>query len=289
MNQPMLADPETGRLDDVVDLDRHPIHRPESVPWFDMVRGVRRDLRAHGAASLPGFVHADALAGLSTELTALRPFVAVTTDHRDPYARDETDAADPLPRSRWTAGHVTRDMFPPHSRAQRLYVAPGFKHFIAACLGRDRVFEYADPLAGLVATVLPPGGQYGWHYDTNAFVVTLSVQAAELGGVFEYVPGLRRPGDENLDGLRRVLGGDRSGVASMDAKPGALQLFLGRYALHRVTEVAGATDRLTLVLSYADRPGVIGPVARTRKVYGRVTEAHLVAGGAFAGADGLIP
>ena len=40
---------------------------------------------------------------------------------------------------------------------------------------------------------------------------------------------------------------------------------------------------------YADRPGVIGPLDRTRALYGRVTEAHLLAHefGARA-ADGLI-
>ena len=288
MHPQPLADPELGRLDDVVDLDRHPIHRPGSRPLQAMVDDVRAHLADDGAVSLPGFLHASTVDALAAELGGLRPWVAVTTDHRDPYAREPRDGHG-LPTSAWTAGHITRDMLPPHSIGQRLYVAPGFKSFIAACLERDRIFEYADPLAGLVATVLPPGGCYGWHYDTNAFVVTLSVQAPERGGDFEYVPQLRRPGDENLDGLCRVLQGDRAEVRTISSTPGNLQLFLGRYSLHRVTEVAGATDRLTLVLSYADRPGVIGPIERTRKVYGRVTEAHLVAGGAYAGADGLIP
>ena len=44
-----------------------------------------------------------------------------------------------------------------------------------------------------------------------------------------------------------------------------------------MTEVEGDRPRLTLVLSYATRPGVIGPLDRTRSVYGRVTEAHLLA------------
>ncbi len=288
MHRQPLADPEIGRLDDVVDLDRHPIHRPDSAPWRAMVDEVRAQLANDGAVSLTEFLRPDGVDALAAELRSLRPWVEVTTDHRDPYAREPRNG-DGLPTSAWTAGHVTRDMLPPHSVAQRLYVAPGFKTFIAACLGRDRVFEYADPLAGLVATVLPPGGCYGWHYDTNAFVVTLSIQAPDAGGDFEYVPNLRRPGDENLDGLCRVLHGDRADVRRVSSRPGSLQLFLGRYSLHRVTQVSGATDRLTLVLSYADRPGVIGPIERTRKVYGRVTEAHLVAGGALAGADGLIP
>ena len=76
-------------------------------------------------------------------------------------------------------------------------------------------------------------------------------------------------------------------MRSVGAAPGDLQLFLGRYSLHQVTPVTGDRQRHTLVLSYAERPGVIGPIDRTRSVYGRVTEAHLVAGGVDA-ADGLI-
>lgn len=285
MFSPVLADPEVGRLDDLVDLDRFPIDRPHSPEWLEAIAGVRRHLDHVGAVSLPGFLRPEGVTALCGELRSLRPYVAVTRDERSAYAREgETDT----PTSTWVAGHVTRDMLPPHSVAQRLYVAPGFKEFIAGCLGRQRVFEYADPLAGLVATVLPPGGQYGWHYDTNDFVVTIGVQCADEGGTFEYVPGLRRPGDENLDGLRSVLDGDRQDVRRTESEPGTLHLFLGRYSLHRVTEVRGDVDRLTLVLSFADRPGVIGPVDRTRQVYGRVTEAHLVAGDATHGADGLI-
>ena len=43
-----------------------------------------------------------------------------------------------------------------------------------------------------------------------------------------------------------------------------------------------------LVLSYAEQPGIIGPVERTRQVYGRVTETHLLSADRELGTDGLI-
>ncbi len=121
-------------------------------------------------------------------------------------------------------------------------------------------------------------------------MVTIIIQPPDSGGSFEYHRNLRAPGDENLDGLGAVLAGDPDDSPRfVSAKAGDLQLFLGRYSLHRVAEVAGATDRHVLVLSYADRPGVIGPVDRTRSVYGRITEAHLLAEQArLAENDGLI-
>lgn len=260
-----------------------------------MVERARLDLAQRGSATLDGFLSPLALAALIDEIEAIARHVPIRRHLGTVYARTDLEAelADDDPRcveQEWHAGHVTRDMIPPYSAAQRLYVAPGFKGLIAAIVGQQRVFEYADPLAGLVATVLPPGGRYPWHYDTNEYVVTIMIQAPESGGVFEYHRDLRTPGDENLDGLGAALRGTSSRPPhTTAAAPGDLQVFLGRYSLHQVTEVGGSTARHVLVLSYADRPGVIGPVDRTRSVYGRITEAHLFAEQTrLAENDGLI-
>lgn len=287
-----IADPETGTLDDLVS-DRYRLGDRESAA--DLAAEVASALERDGAATLPGFLRDEALAAIAADLDAAVPHVAIRRHQASVYHRDalEVDLAADDPRcvrQTWLAGHVTRDMIPAYSPAHRLYVSPGFKRFIAGCVGQERVFEYADPLAGLVATILPPGGQYPWHYDTNEFVVTIMIREPEAGGVFEYAQGLRRPGDENLDGLARVLDGSADEtIQRSDVGEGDLQLFLGRYSLHRVTQVAGQHARHVLVLSYADRPGVIGPLDRTRSVYGRVTEAHLVAAETtVAGPDGLV-
>lgn len=290
-----LADPEIGHIADIVDIERYPLDEPGSPRWQAMVDQVRASLSDDGLITLPGFLTPPALAQAAAEIAATAPFVPLRHHSASVYHRadleSEAEAGDPRQHQlEWFAGHVTRDMIPPYAYAHRLYVSAQFKAFIAACVGQERIFEYADPLAGLVATVLPPGGQYPWHYDTNEFVVTIMTQQPEGGAAFEYCKDLRTPGDENLDGLGRVLTGtDRSGVRSITAAPGDLQLFLGRYSLHQVTQVTGDTARHVLVLSYADRPGVIGPVDRTRSVYGRVTEAHLLSEQITAAThDGLI-
>ena len=288
-----LADPEQGRVDGIVDLATYPLDAAGSPAWTSVVDRVRRELAEAGAAQLPGFLTPAATAAIAGELARTAEHVPIRHQRASVYARGALEAELPTDDPRrteleWFAGHVTRDMIPPFSAAQRLYVCAGFKAFIAACVGRDRVYEYADPLAGLVATILPPGGRYPWHYDTNEFVVTIMIRPPEAGGRFQYWKDLRTPGDENLDGLGAVLdGSDRSGLREITSRPGDLQLFLGRYSLHQVTEVVGESPRHVLVLSYAEQPGVIGPLDRTRAVYGRVTEAHLLAAGMLA-SDGLI-
>lgn len=219
---------------------------------------------------------------MQNEVATMARRVPIRRHHASVYARADAEQGlvdDPRTRRlEWCAGHVTRDMFSPFDVALQLYVSPPFKRFVAACVGLDRVYEYADPIAGLVATVLPPGGAYPWHYDSNEFVVTIMTQAPERGGVFEYVPNLRTPGHENLRGLDDVLTGRAAeSICRTSIQPGDLQIFLGRYSLHQVTRTAGSTERHVVVFSYANEPGVIGPLDRTRAVYGRVTEAHLLA------------
>lgn len=278
-----LADPELGPIGDLVDLDRYPIDRPDDPICHRLLADVRGQLTDDGCATLPGFLRPGARSALAAEVDAIAEHVPILHKEAGVYARTDLERAlradDPRRvRLHWHAGHVTRDMLPPFSAAQRLYVSPWFKAFVAAAVDRNRVFEYADPLAGLVATILPPGGCYPWHYDTNEYVVTIMLHRPTSGGRFEYHQDLRRPGDENLDGLGAVLAGNPAVAPKvLDPDPGDLQLFLGRYSLHRVTEVDGPRPRHVLVLSYAKEPGVIGPVDRTRSVYGRITEAHLLA------------
>jgi hypothetical protein len=278
-----LADPEHGEIDDVVDLDRYPITQPESPAWMELVTSARAQLADDGCLTLAGFLLPEALDQAASELAALAPKANIHTERTSVYARADAERELPAGDPRrikldHTFGHLTRDQIPPDTVVARIYAAPPFKRFIAACVGEPRVFEYADPLAGLIATVLPPGGAICWHYDTNEFVVTIMTQRPERGGQFLFCPGLRRTGDENLEALGRVLRGQSPElIKTRDLRPGDLQIFLGRYSLHQVAEVQGSRQRHVAVHSYANRPGVIGPVDRTRAVYGRVTEAHLVA------------
>lgn len=290
-----LANPEAGDLSDVIDLDRYPIDEPGSTAWDALLDRAHRQLADDGCLVLDGFLRHAALELAAEEIGAMATHAPIRQHSSTVYARKDVEVSLPAddPRVRpltWHAGHVTRDMIPPYSIAHRIYASSYFKTFIAACTHRKRVFEYADPLAGLVATVLPPTGAYPWHYDTNEYVATIMTRKPDAGGMFEYCPNLRRPGDENLGGLADVLSGEHPEmIRTVELEPGDLQLFLGRYSLHQVSTTSGRTDRHVMVFSYADRPGVIGPVDRTRAVYGRVTEAHLVAEAMAANSvDGLI-
>ena len=99
------------------------------------------------------------------------------------------------------------------------------------------------------------------------------MNGAEAGGTFEYWPCIRVPGNENYGAVQAVLNGNRRGVRCLDLRVGDLQIFHGRYSLHRVTPVRGV--RHTVLFSYTREPGVIGNQLSTSNVYGQVLPAHV--------------
>jgi hypothetical protein len=71
-----------------------------------------------------------------------------------------------------------------------------------------------------------------------------------------------------------VLAGGRDGVRQLDLMPGDLQLFAGRYSLHRVTPVAGTVPRYIGLPSYVHDPYRMNRSFHSETLYGRATEQH---------------
>jgi hypothetical protein len=77
-------------------------------------------------------------------------------------------------------------------------------------------------------------------------------------------------------------------VRRLALRPGDLQLFPGRHSLHRVTTVQGTSARHSAIFSYSEHPGVVGTVARTQQLFGRVESMHLAAAGRPIRGDHLL-
>ena len=88
------------------------------------------------------------------------------------------------------------------------------------------------------------------------------------------MPALRTPEDECYEEVAKVLAGDRSRVVGLPLAAGDLQFFLGRFSLHRVTPNLGSVDRLLLIMSFAEAPGMIGSKERVMNLYGKTTKEH---------------
>ncbi|QKV79039.1 arpA protein [Amycolatopsis sp. Hca4] len=264
---------------EMVDTDRYPLTDPDSPAWRETVGRTRAELADAGCSVLADFIRPELHDVLRAECAALEPHAYTKIEQVNAY---NTAVGEPLPedhpgRTIMERGNafVARDRIPASSIISRLYTSPVFQRFVADCFGLPELHELADPLSGLTLNVIAPGRAHPWHFDTNTHTVSMLTQAADDGGIFEYCPNIRSAADENFPAVRSVLAGDTRPVRRLDLRPGDLQLFKGRFALHRVSTVAGAIARHSAIFAYSERPGVIGSAERTRQLFGRVLPAHL--------------
>ncbi|MEM9465518.1 MAG: hypothetical protein AAGA90_09090 [Actinomycetota bacterium] len=278
--------------DDLIDTRRYPIATPGD-RRERVVSEVRDALADDGCAVLPGFLSGPGHAALLAEAVEREPKAFYNPVNRANVHLGDADPAVPAdhPRNRFfprTNGFVRADEWDGSTASKRLYDWAPLKDFLQDCLGKDELHVYDDPVSNMIVNVQRTGQEFNWHFDTNEFTITMLLQAADAGGRFEYVPGLRSPADENEAGVAAVLDGDRAGVRTLDLRPGDLQFFLGRFSLHRVTPNQGSTTRLLLIMSFSEAAGSVGSVQRIRSLYGKVTEEHRAAAAAPVRADALL-
>jgi hypothetical protein len=259
---------------DLINLARYPITEPGVATLATQIALLRASLRTTGAAEAPAFLSAHGLERCIADAESLAPqqYKSVgegTSYLEDPdpkWSRDHPRAI----RQRYSVGVVAYDQFPVESPVRRLYEWRPVIEFISAVLERAPLYQYADPMGALNLAVMGDGDELQWHYDQTDFVVSLALRDAEVGGDFEVAPKLRSATDENYPGVARVLAGDTDEVTRLPMTPGTLLIFAGRHSLHRVSPIAGATERLVALLGYDTRPDTRSTPHLQRKRYGRV-------------------
>jgi len=265
--------PPAPRYDDVVDLERYPIHAPASAGYLALVQAARDQLRERGVAQLDGFLTPAAI----TEMTALTSQMASRAWASDQthtvYFTPPADGAEPgHPRARRLRSAkkaIAYDQIPAAAPIRRLYSGDDLTGFIAAVLGKPVLYRSADPLDALEIAIFEAGDELGWHFDNSEFSVTVMYAPAAAGGHFDYYPALRTCDDENYPGVKDVLDGRPDGVLRLPSRPGALAVFRGQHALHRVTQVSGPRPRINSVLTYGEDPGMKLNELTRKLFYGR--------------------
>jgi hypothetical protein len=262
----------------VVDLERYPIH-VDGEARRQLVADVQKDVRSVGCAVIKQFVKPEAIPALVAEGDRVSHLGHRNFNRTNPYFTQlPADLPDTHPLRRFydrSNAFVPADNFGEDSIIRAMYEWSSFAPFIQEVLEEPSFYRYADPLADVVINLAEEGNGFPWHFDTNNYTVTLAIQNAEHGGEFEYSPNLRTSTDENYDGVGKVLDGDQSLIHSLHLEPGDLQIFKGRYSLHRVTPLSGPTMRYVAIFSFTEMEGVVGSPERTKQLYGRVLPIHL--------------
>ncbi len=241
-------------IDDIINRQSYPLHDP--MARVTIVAESRAALRRDGACVLRDFVLPGALADMREEakgrLTeAYRRDIMMGINPKDGLELAESVVNRKSPYRMRTLGS---DWLAPEGALQRLYQSAEVLDLLSSIVEVPQLHCTADPLINVTVTYMGDGDQQGWHFDDNDFVVSLLLQRPDEGGEFEYVPDATQltPAevtdivDERSPRLRRL-----------SAEAGALVLFRGRHALHRVAPVVGDKLRIIALLSYDAHPGFV--------------------------------
>ena len=272
-----------------IDLTRYPIYEVGSARKA-LIEESNLAIKDGGCVVLKGFVKQERISELVAECDRVERHGHRNFTRTNPYFlndREDLPLTHPLRRffDRSNA-FVPADNFGSDSILRAIFDWPAFSPFVKEVLGEEKFFPYADPLADVTVNLAEEGGGFPWHFDTNNYTVTLAIQNAEHGGDFEYSPMVRSLTDENYDVVEKVLDGDKNLIKTLKLEPGDLQIFKGRYSLHRVAPLAGIRKRYVAIFSYVAEPGMVSSPQRAKELYGRVLPIHLERAGLRA--DALI-
>lgn len=259
---------------DVINLARYPIGDPDNPERAALVKSLRDYLDTHQYVALPDFILPEARLRAVAEIDAVSHEANHNSSFRNCYLSRVKNPSLPEDHpinifedtSNWILAY---DQLPDTSPLKTLYHWDAVRDFVAEIVGEDRLYDNEDPYQPVNVLIYNDGDRSSWHFDSvNAFTVTLMLQAPEEGGDFELVPNLREDELDNPDGIRAVLEGKGQPPVPVAREPGALCIFRGCTALHRVAPVKGATQRLMAVMVYEDQPGVVGRPDVNETIFG---------------------
>lgn len=246
-------------LAEIVDLDRYPITDLATPKAQALIAEAKAKLDDPGYFTMPGFIRAEAVHAMAEEAERQLADGHWHERIRDADHGEETGL---YPWHRPTRAAVCSaggDRMPETSALRQIHVWQPLTDFLGTVFGVTPYYPCAaDPMVGCMLTGYAPSDELGWHFDPNDGVVTLMLQKAGRGGVFEFAPAVRQSDKARaVDVYDEVMDGAWPDLQSEDQEAGTLALFNGYRSLHRVTPIEASPDRIVLVLSYDSQPDTI--------------------------------
>lgn len=265
-------------MDHIFDLETHPIDDLSNPAASKLVARCQQDLEAVGCAVIGSLVKPESIARMQAEAERKVDAAYWACDSHNPYMTKD----DPLlphghPKrffEKRESGYINSDVLDEGSDLNAIYDSQILLDFISACFGVAPIYCWADPLGSHPYSVMADGHYFPWHFDGNDFTVSILIQSADEGGLFEYAPNIRSTENENFQAVNAILHGGREGVRTLRLRPGDMQLFKGRFSMHRVTRVKGKTRRIIALPTYVVDPYTVNRPERSKQLYGRALPIH---------------
>jgi hypothetical protein len=273
----MAQSERTLTPEEVINLDAYPIRDTDSAEFKALTTRLRQELETNQYVALPGFIRPAARAQAVAQIESVLPQANHNGGHRNCYLQRVGEPSLPEDHPRNILNHASTwmlaaDLLPADSPLKTLYYWENMKKMVGQIVGVDVLYDNEDPMQPVNALCYRNGDQSAWHFDsTNAFTMTLMLQAPEGGGRFEMHQNTRSDDDQNYDQVRRVVMGNEEGVIEVGREADALCIFRGCNSVHRVSPVEGDRLRIMGVFVYENEPGIIGDPEVNETIYGRRT------------------
>ena len=267
-----------GSIKEIINLEKYPINEINSAKYRELINYTRNQLNEDGCCLLSDFIKPDSIKRMKEEVDRNLGKIYFTNDKHNPYFTKEDATFDKKHPKRIfslrQSGYLNSDDLEKDSDLNKFYDLEEMIKFASDSLEVFPLYKWADPLGKNPYSVMHTEHYFPWHFDGNEFTLSVLIQKAEKGGLFEYVPDIRSKDNENFEEVAKVLKDDRTRVKSLDLKPGDLQIFKGRFSMHRVTKIEGKTSRYIALPCYVKDPLKINKPEHSKQVYGKALPIH---------------
>ena len=265
-------------IEDLLNLDTYPVDNSGTPGGQALIDRCGADLSGNLYCVIPDFVSPRALALMTEEATGLKAEAFHNHSLRNCYLHQSKDTSLPQDHARnlqdrSSVRMIAYDQLAEASPLKAFYQSEIVRELVAGVVGEGSLYPNVDPYQSANYVYYENGDESSWHFDSdNSFTMTLMIQAAEKGGLFQMSPNTRSISSENYNQVRDVLTGKREDtVVSIGREPGALCIFKGCHSLHRVSPIVGDRLRIMGVFVYEFSPGIGGDSKVNATIYGSRT------------------
>tara|TARA_Y100001970_G_C14181539_1_gene830102 strand:+ start:815 stop:1600 length:786 start_codon:yes stop_codon:yes gene_type:complete len=259
-----------NNIEKIINLKLHPINKS-----LKYISECKTKLKRDSILQLDNFLLNQSLKNIQNEATSLHKNAyyckqkhTVLLEKKN-YDLSENDPCNIEVKS--DKGCVPHDLIPTSSDLQTLYNALIFKNFLKKILEVKEIHPYKDPLSSINYNYYEENQELGWHFDNASFAITLMVQTAESGGVFEFIDNGRNFEKKTIN--KKIINLALNyiyPVQQLSVNPGTLILFYGRNYLHRVTPVQSKKSRILVTLNYNLEKNIVLSENARLTFFGRV-------------------
>ena len=265
-------------INQIINTEKYPINDIGSLKYKELIDYTRKQLNEDGCCVLSNFIRSDSITRMKEEVDRNLNKIYFTSDKHNPYfTKEDKTLYKEHPNRIFTvrqSGYLNSDDLEKESELNRFYDSEETLKFVSDSLEVFPLYTWADPLGKNPYSVMHTDHYFPWHFDGNEFTLSILVQKTEKGGLFEYAPDLRRVDNENFEDVAKVLRGDHGPVKSLDLKPGDLQIFKGRFSMHRVSKIEGKTSRYIALPTYVKDSYRVNRPEHSKQVYGKALPIH---------------